>query len=140
MSAFSATLPTFTERLSLLYVLNDVLFHATNTFRDTKAFVASATVQFIPPLLKAIYSAPHPRIDLMDKVMKLWSEKRYFTDDEFTRIRGDKVKPIPTEEAETQPERNALVKPTILGTDGDPHWLLPVSCMLEAIVISAQTF
>jgi hypothetical protein len=134
MSVFSTTLPTFTERLSLLYILNDILYHATNTFRDTKAFVASATVQFIPALLKTIYSAPQPRIDLVDKILKLWSEKRYFTDDEYTRIRGEKVKQTSTEEAESQPKRNTLVKPTMLGTDGDPHWLLPVSCMLEAIV------
>jgi hypothetical protein len=133
----SATLPTFTERLSLLYILNDILYHATNTFRDTKAFVASATVQFIPILLKTIYSAPQPRIDLVDKVLKLWSEKRYFTDDEFTRIRGEEGKPTSTEEVESQPKRNTLVKPTMLGTDGDPHWLLPVSCMLEAIVSPA---
>jgi hypothetical protein len=140
MSAFSATLPTFTERLSVLYVLNDVLFHATNTFRDTKAFVASAAVQFIPALLKAIHSAPHPRMDLVEKVLKLWSEKHYFTDGEFTWIRGEKVKQTSTEEAETQPERNTLIKPSMLGTDGDPHWLLPVSCMLEAMVISTHIF
>lgn len=136
MSALAATLPTFTQRLSLLYVLNDVLFHAKTTFRGSKEFVGPATVQFIPVLLKWIHSAPNARIDVVEKVMKLWSDKNYFTDEEFAQIRGEEFIRASTEEVETVEERNVLVKPTMLGTSGDPHWLLPVSCMLEVMVLS----
>src|SRR5947207_10146391 len=89
MSASSPTLSTFKERLSLLYVLNDVLFHATNTFRDTNAFVPSATIQYLSALVKSAQSAPNARSETLDTVLTLWSDKHYFSDDEFAHI-GDK--------------------------------------------------
>jgi hypothetical protein len=138
MSALAATLLTFTQRLSLLYVLNDVLFHAKNTFRGTKEFVAPATVQFIPTLLKRIHSATNAHLDAVEKVMRLWSDKGYFTAEEFAQIGGEEIQP-PTEESGTV-ERDVRIKPTMLGTSGDPHWLLPVSCMLEVVVVSTYSF
>src|SRR5437762_13744850 len=132
MSAFSPTLTTFKARLSLLYVLNDVFFHATNTFRDTNAFVPSATIQYLSALVKSAQSAPNARSETLDKVLKLWSDKRYFSDDEFAQI-GDKPVKGSTSMG-NEPERKPLVKPSILGMKDDPHWLLPVSCMLEVMV------
>ena len=132
MSAFSATLPTFKARLSLLYVLNDVLFHSANTFRDTTTFLSSATMQYLPALLKSVQSAPNSRPETIEKVLKIWSEKNYFSDEEFSKI-FDKPRESTTI-TENEAARKPLVKPTILGTNGDPHWLLPVSCMLEVMV------
>lgn len=134
ISAFSATLATFKERLSLVYVLNDVLYHATNTFHDMKAFVASATVQHLPALVRSVKSAPNYRVGPLDKVLGLWSEKRYFSDEEFVLIAGEQVKQTIVQPEMKEPERIPLVKPEMLGTDGDPHWLLPVSCMVEVMV------
>lgn len=132
MSAFSATLSIFKERLSLLYVLNDVLFHSINTFKDAKAFVVSATMQYLPALVKSVQSAPNATAETTDKLLKLWSDRHFFTDDEFSQIRDNLVKRIaPTE---NEPERAPLVKPPTLGTNGDPYWLLPVSCMLQVMV------
>lgn len=135
MSAFSATLPTFKARLSLLYVINDVLFHATNAYGDTKTIVPSATIQYLPALLKSVQSAPNPRPETINKLFKLWSEKRYFSDEEFARILN---KPQESVTVEKEAERKPLVKPTTLGTNGDPHWLLPVSCVLEVMVQSTM--
>jgi CID domain len=118
-----------------LYVINDVLYHATNTFRDSKSFVASAMVQYLPALVNSVRSAPSARTETLDKVLKLWSEKQYFSTDELARITGEPVKEITTEIEEKQPERKPLVKPKMLGVNGDPHWLLPVSCMLEVMVL-----
>jgi len=135
ISALSATLSTFRERLSLLYVLNDVLHHSTNTFRDTKAFIASATVPYLPALVNSVKSAPNYRAEPIDKVLKLWFEKRYFSDEEFAQVTGEQVKRVVTEVQVKEPERKPLVKPARLGTTGDPHWLLPVSCMVEVMVV-----
>jgi hypothetical protein len=132
MSAFSAILRIFKERLSLLYVLNDVLYHATNTFSDTKAFVPSATIQYLSALVKSVHSAPNASNETLDKVLKLWSNKQYFSNDEFAQISDKPVKE--SSRIENEPERTPLVKPSMLGTNGDPHWLLPVSCMLEVMV------
>ena len=135
ISAFSATLATFKERLSLVYVLNDVLYHATNTSRDTKAFVASAAVQHLPALVRSVKSAPNYRVGPLDRVLGLWSEKRYFSDEEFAQIAGEQIKQTIAQPEIKEPERIPLVKPEMLGSDGDPHWLLPVSCMVEVMVL-----
>src|SRR5208282_2150069 len=119
MSAFSATLTTFKGRLSLLYVLNDVLFHATNTFSDTRAFVPSATIQYLSALVKSAQSAPNARDKTIDKVLKLWADKHYFSDDEFAQINDKPVKE--SSRMENESERTPLVKPSALGTNGDPH-------------------
>jgi CID domain len=130
IAAYSATLPTFKERLALVYVMNDVLHHATTTLSDTKAFVASAATQYLPNLLKSTQSADDARLDKVTKVLKLWTEKAYFNDDELSQIME---KPITTT-AEKPVESKPLVQPSMLGRAGDPHWLLPVSCMLEVMV------
>ena len=73
-----------------------------------------------------------PADETLDKVLKLWSDKHYFSDDEFAQINDKPVKE--SSRMENEPERKPLVKPSMLGTNGDPHWLLPVSCMLEVMV------
>jgi CID domain len=134
MSAFSATLPTFKERISLLYVLNDVLFHSVNTFQQTKSFVAPSIVAFLPAIIKSVQSAADARVDSLDKLFQLWAENKYFSEEEYIQVTGQPAKEIPVETTPKEPERKKLVKPTSLGTHGDPHWLLPVSCMLETMV------
>lgn len=133
-STFASTLPTFKERLALLYVLNDIIFHAVNTYRDTKSFIPSATTQYLTPLLNSVKSAPNTRSEPIDKLLKLWSEKRYFTEEEYSKITGLPMKATTASISEDQPKRKPLVKPAMLGMSGDPYWLLPVSCMLEIIV------
>jgi hypothetical protein len=136
MSAFSATLPTFKERMSLLYVLNDVLFHSVNTFQETRSFVASSTIAFLPAIVKSAQSATDARVDSVDKLFQLWAANKYFSEEEYIKVTGQHVKDTPTEATpkEQEPERRELVKPKSLGKRGDPHWLLPVSCMLETMV------
>jgi hypothetical protein len=138
MSAFSATLTTFRARLSLLYVVNDVLFHAANTFREEGAYVAPATLQYLHVMIKVARSAPDARVDPLHKVLKLWKDKSYFSDDEIAQIMGEEVREERTESRENDRiERKPIVKPATLGVNGDPHWLLPVSCMLEVMVMQA---
>jgi CID domain len=110
--------------------MNDVLHHATTTLSDTKAFVASAATQYLPNLLKSTQSANDARSDKVTKVLKLWTEKAYFNDDELSQIME---KPIATT-TEKPVESKPLVQPSMLGRAGDTHWLLPVSCMLEVMV------
>lgn len=110
--------------------MNDVLYHATRTLQDTKAFVPSATTQYLPCLIKSTQSAQDARTDKVNKVLKLWTEKGYFNEEELSRIIE---KPVTTA-SEKPVESKPLVKPSMLGRSGDPHWLLPVSCMLEVMV------
>lgn len=138
MSAFSATLTTFKARLSLLYVVNDVLFHVTNTFREEKSYVAPATLQYLPVMVKAVRSAPDAHVDPLNKVLRLWKDNRYFSDDEIARMMYGEAKEQRVETRENdQAGRKPIVKPETLGTNGDAHWLLPVSCMLEVMVLPA---
>jgi len=116
--------------------MNDVLFHATNTFRETKAYVSSAALQYLPALVKTIRSAPEAQSDPLDKVIALWSEKKYFTPEEFGQITEEPLREEKSVEQEDKVTRKPLVKPAMLGNMGDPHWLLPVSCMLEVVVLS----
>lgn len=110
--------------------MNDVLHHATTTLSNTTAFVPSAATQYLPSLLKSTRSAEDARSDRVTKVLKLWTEKAYFNDDELSQIME---KPITTT-TEKPVESKPLVQPSMLGRAGDPHWLLPVSCMLEVMV------
>ena len=135
LSAMAPTLQTFKERLALLYVLNDVLYHATNTFRQSKSFIPSATVQYLTPLLNSVKSASSARSEPIDKLLRLWSEEKYFTDEEYAQVTGLPPKTgVSTGKVEV--EQKQLVKPAMLGVPGDPHWLLPVSCMLDVVVLS----
>jgi hypothetical protein len=63
-------------------------------------------------------------------VLKLWREKAYFNDDELSQIME---KPVTTT-TEKPVESKPLVPPSMLGRAGDPHWILPVACMLEVMV------
>ena len=130
LAAYSATLPTFKERLALVYVMNDVLHHATRTLHGTKAFVPSATTQYLPNLLKSTQAAEDARADKVMKVLKLWTEKAYFNDDELSQVMEKPITTTTGKSAKSKP----LVKPSMLGRPGDPPWLLPVSCMLEVMV------
>ena len=116
--------------------MNDVLFHATNTFHATKAYVSSAALQYLPALVKTIRSAPEAQSEPLDKVIELWSEKKYFTPEEFGQITEEPLREEKSVEQEDKVARKPLVKPAMLGNMGDPHWLLPVSCMLEVVVLS----
>lgn len=118
----------------MLYIMNDVLFHATNTYSDTKDFVASASLPYLPVLVTSLRSAPSARTETIDALLKLWSEKKYFSNKDFAQIVGERAKETKEEFQRREDERKPLVKPSMLGTSGDPHWLLPVSCMLEVIV------
>ena len=118
----------------MLYVINDVLFHATNTYSDTKAFVASASLPYLPALVTSLRSAPNARSETIDTLLKLWSEKKYFNNEDFAQIVGERAKETKEEFQKREDERTPLVKPSVLGTSGDPHWLLPVSCMLDVVV------
>jgi CID domain len=110
--------------------MNDVLHHATRTLHDTKAFVPSASTQYLSNLLKSTQSAEGARADKVTKVLKLWTDKAYFSDDELAQIAEKPLAATTEKPVESKP----LVKPSMLGRAGDPHWLLPVSCMLEAMV------
>ena len=114
------------------------MFHASNTFRETKGFVASATVPYLAALLKSVRSSPNAQMDLVDKVLKIWAEKQYFSDEDFAQFKGDHMKQSPMTSKMKETERKPLVKPGMLGVNGDPHWLLPVSCMLEAMVLPSH--
>jgi len=118
----------------MLYVINDVLFHATNTYSDTKAFVASASLPYLPALVTSLRSAPNARSETIDTLLKLWSEKKYFNNEDFAQIVGERAKETKEEFQKREDERRPLVKPSVLGTSGDSHWLLPVSCMLDVVV------
>jgi hypothetical protein len=135
ISAFAATLSTFNERISLLYVLNDVLFHSTNTMRETKSFMPSSMVQFLPAIVLSVQTAPDAAGDPLDKLFKLWAEKRYFSHDEYLQVTGRSAKEMTAPSGQVELIQKDLVKPASLGTKGDSHWLLPVSCMLEAVVL-----
>jgi len=113
--------------------MNDVLFHATRTLQDTKAFVPSATTQYLPGLIKSTQSADDARTDKLNKVFKLWMEKAYFSEEELSQITQNPITAAPETPAESKP----LEKPALLGRTGDPHWLLPVSCMLEVMVLKS---
>ena len=114
--------------------MNDVLYHATNTYSDTKSFVVSASLPYLPTLVKSARAALNARTDPIETLLKLWSEKKYFGDDDFAQIVGERPKETKEEFKKREDDRKPLVKPSLLGTKGDPHWLLPVSCMLEVIV------
>jgi hypothetical protein len=92
-------------------------------------------MQYLPTLIKSVESAPQARPEPIEKLLKLWSDKHYFSDEEFSRI-SDRPKEITTSTI-TEEVRAPIVKPTMLGATGDPHWLLPVSCMLEVMVRSS---
>jgi hypothetical protein len=130
MNAYSATLPTFKERLALLYVLNDVYFHASNTYGETKRFIPSASSQFLTSLFSSVKSAPNAQPKQMDRLLRLWAEKQYFSSEVFATIAGVNM-PV----ASVPEERPQIHKPAILGCVGDPYYLLPVSCMIEVIVL-----
>lgn len=115
-------------------MINDVLFHSANTFRETKEYVASAALQYLPALVKTIRSAPDAQAGPLRKVIKLWSEKNYFSAEEFKQITEEPLTEDKPREEEDKVERKPLMKPSMLGNLGDPHWLLPVSCMLEVVV------
>jgi CID domain len=127
MNAYSATLPTFKERITLLYVLNDVFFHASSTYDDTKRFMIPATTKYLGPLLASVKSVPAADTKQLDTLLRLWQEKKYFPPDVFTTITGGNLFSSPA-----KPTR--LQRPGTLGNINDPYYLLPVSCMLEAIV------
>jgi len=110
------------------------LFHATRTLQGTKAFVPSATTRYLPGLIKSTQSAEDARTDKLNKVFKLWMEKAYFSDEELSQIIQNPI----TEATERSAESKPLEKPVILGRTGDPHWLLPVSCMLEVMVFKSS--
>jgi hypothetical protein len=117
--------------------MNDVLFHATNTFREQKGYVVSAALQYLPALVKSIRSAPEASAEPLDKVIKLWSEQKYFSTEEFVQITEvplKEEKSVQQQEEKKVERKRLLVKPSMLGNMGDPHWLLPVSCMLEVMV------
>jgi CID domain len=114
--------------------MNDVLFHSTNTFPETKDYVPSAALQYLPALVKTIRSAQDAQNEPLKKVIKLWSEKNYFTSEGFKQITEEPFTEEISIAEEDKLERTPLIKPSILGNLGDPHWLLPVSCMLEVVV------
>jgi len=128
-------LNTFKERISLIYVLNDVLYHATNTYKDTKSYFPSAILQYLPALIKSIQAAPNAHFESLDKVSRIWSDKNYFTEDEYSQIFGERPNQS-KESTHAQKESEPLVLPNTLGNEGDPHYLLPVSCMVEVMVCS----
>lgn len=115
--------------------MNDVLFHSTNTFSETKDYVPSAALQYLPALVKTIRSAQDAQNEPLRKVIKLWSEKNYFTPEEFKQITEEPFTEEISMAEENKLERTPLIKPSMLGNLGDPHWLLPVSCMLEVVVL-----
>jgi hypothetical protein len=132
MAAFCAMLSTFKARLVLLYVLNDVFLHATTT--ETTLNIAPSTVSFLPAMVRSVQSAPDAQVEPVNALFKIWAEKSYFSDEEYTQITGQPPKKMKEDVSPTELERKTLVKPASLGTKGDPHWLLPVSCMLETMV------
>src|SRR5271154_4750772 len=118
----------------MLYIMNDVLYHTTNTYSNTKSFVASASLPYLPALVKSVRAAANAQTEPTDILLKLWSEKKYFNNEDFGQIVGERAKETKAEFQKREDERKPLVKPSILGTSGDPHWLIPTSCMLEVIV------
>jgi CID domain len=114
--------------------MNDVLYHAANTFRETKAFIASAAVQYLTVLVRSVKAAPNAYNEPLDKIIKLWSEHSYFSPEELATVAGEHLKSTSIDARQKETERPPLQKPRMLGTTGDPHWLLPVSCMLQVIV------
>jgi len=118
----------------MLYIINDVLYHATNTYSEAKSFVASASLAYLPTLLKSTRAAPNAQTEPMETLLKLWSENKYFSNEDFAQIVGERAKETKEEFQKREDERKPLVKPSMLGTNGDPHWLLPTSCMLQVVV------
>jgi hypothetical protein len=130
MNAYSATVPTFKERIALLYVLNDVFFHATTTYGDSKCFMMPATTQYLPSLVLSVKSAPEADPKQVDKLLRLWDEKHYFPSDVFITITGG------TSSSSNIPaQRTPIQKPKSIGHIADPYYLLPVSCMLKVVVL-----
>jgi hypothetical protein len=70
----------------------------------------------------------------METLLKLWSEKKYFSKEDLAQILGEPAKETQEEFQKREDERKPIFMPSMLGTSRDPHWLLPVSCMLEVIV------
>jgi len=92
-------------------------------------------VQYLPALVKSIQAAPNARFESLDRVSNIWYDKNYFTEDEYSQIFGERPKQS-TQAAKTQSESKPLGLPSTLGNEGVPHYLLPVSCMVEVMVCS----
>ncbi|KAG4301185.1 hypothetical protein PCK1_002495 [Pneumocystis canis] len=77
LTALSATMISFSDRLFILYLFNDILSHcSSNNRRDLMLGMQSSLLA----LLRLGYYIPEAKKDKIEDLLNLWSEKKYFSE------------------------------------------------------------
>ncbi|OAD68633.1 hypothetical protein PHYBLDRAFT_188619, partial [Phycomyces blakesleeanus NRRL 1555(-)] len=93
--ALSLSKPTFEERLHLLYLINDVLFHC---IRRQLPWMKELILHRLVPLLRTVYHCPGANEMTkakVNKVMTIWGDKNFFAPNIIHSIRENVYIPPP---------------------------------------------
>ncbi|KAI9029891.1 hypothetical protein CLU79DRAFT_412160 [Phycomyces nitens] len=93
--ALSLSKPTFEERLHLLYLINDVLFHC---IRRQLGWMKDLILHRLVPLLRTVYHCPGANEMTkakVNKVMTIWGDKNFFAPNIIHSIRENVYIPPP---------------------------------------------
>ncbi|KAG4301220.1 hypothetical protein PCK1_002530 [Pneumocystis canis] len=130
--ALSATMTSFSGRLFILYLFNDILSHCfSNNRRDLMLGMQSSLLA----LLRLGYYFPEAKKDKIEDLLNLWSEKKYFSEITMKATRAGLMVPpanIPSNSDSTDNtvKTQNYIKPSHHGKQGASYWELPAGCMI----------
>ncbi|KTW29818.1 hypothetical protein T552_01023 [Pneumocystis carinii B80] len=132
--AFSTTLTTFSQRLYILYLINDILSHSS---KNNNIDVSLEIKPSLLALLRLGYYAPDAEKDKIEDLLNLWSEKKYFTEITMKAIRAGLM--VPLVQTSSKPnfsntsKNHDYIKPFQHGRQGASYWELPAACMIPLL-------
>ncbi|KAG5518728.1 hypothetical protein PMAC_002697 [Pneumocystis sp. 'macacae'] len=132
LAALSATMTTFTNRLFILYLVNDILSHC---FANDRRDLILAMQSFLLMLLRLGYYISNAEKDKIEDLLNLWSEKKYFSEITMKATRAGLMVPPAEQPSESNSIDNVAktqnyVKPSQHGRQGASYWELPAACMI----------
>ncbi|QSL64974.1 hypothetical protein MERGE_002278 [Pneumocystis wakefieldiae] len=134
LMAFSATITTFSQRLYVLYLVNDILFHSLN---NNNIDISQEMKSSLLALLRSAYYAPEAEKDKIDDLLNLWGEKKYFTEITMKATRAGLMVPLAQTSSKSNssntPKNYDYIKPFQHGRQGASYWELPAACMIPLL-------
>ncbi|GAO49195.1 hypothetical protein SAICODRAFT_18207 [Saitoella complicata NRRL Y-17804] len=146
---FAKVKDTFKERLSILYLVNDILHHYKQTSRP------ELTSAFQPSLLPLLRSAHYAHLgsdsttadeekSKVTNLLEIWTRKEYLPTVALIGLKAGLLVPPKELAATTKPRPSStpsctVYKPTMHGNSSDPYFLQPVSCLLQAHIPGVST-
>ncbi|EMR10190.1 hypothetical protein PNEG_01463 [Pneumocystis murina B123] len=132
--AFSTTMTTFSQRLYILYLINDILSHS---FKNNNMDIALEMKSSLLSLLRLGYYAPEAEKDKIEDLLNLWNEKKYFTEITMKATHAGLMVPLAQTSSKPNfsntPKNHDYIKPFQHGRQGASYWELPAACMIPLL-------